>query len=328
MQALLYLKYLTPLKIYNYARLYIYYLLKKSKRLSYPAFISFEPTNFCNLKCFECPIGNGKSLRNKGYADIELFKKIISENKKYLINILLYFQGEPFMHPHIEKIIEIARENKIFTEISTNAVLIPEIFNKIKNSIPDKLIISIDGITDETYLKYRKNSDLNKVTETLDLLSALPRKIRPYIEVQFLIFKHNQNDISKLKEFLSYYKIDKISLKTAQISDFENINILPDNPKFSRYKLVDNKLMLKYPIKNKCKRIIFGSVISFDGKLLPCCFDKNSQNVLGNVNKSTISEIRNSIKYQNFVNQVFTDRKKISICNNCTEGQKNIKISL
>jgi len=86
--------------------------------------------------------------------------------------------------------------------------------------------------------------------------------------------------------------------------------------------------MLKYPIKNKCKRIIFGSVISFDGKLLPCCFDKNSQNVLGNVNKSTISEIRNSIKYQNFVNQVFTDRKKISICNNCTEGQKNIKISL
>jgi len=233
LQALLYLKYLTPLKIYNYIRLYFSYLLKRINKLSYPAFISFEPTNFCNLKCFECPVGNGKSLRNKGFANIELFKKIISDNKKYLINILLYFQGEPFIHPQIEKLIEIARENKIFTEISTNAVLIPEIFNKIKNSLPDKLIISIDGITDETYLKYRKNSDLNKVTETLDLLSALPRKIRPYIEVQFLIFKHNQNDISKLKEFLSYYKIDKISLKTAQISDFENINILPDNPKFS-----------------------------------------------------------------------------------------------
>jgi radical SAM protein with 4Fe4S-binding SPASM domain len=280
------------------------------------------------LKCFECPVGNGKSLRNKGFANIELFKKIISENKKYLINILLYFQGEPFMHPHIEKIIEIARKNKIFTEISTNAILIPDVFNKIKDSLPDKLIISFDGITDETYLKYRKNSDLKKVIESLKLLSTLPRKKRPYIEVQFLVFKHNEKDISKLKEFLSLYKVDKISLKTAQVSDFENINILPDNPKFSRYTIVDNKLILKYPIKNKCKRIIFGSVICYDGNLLPCCFDKNSQNIMGNLHKSTISEIRNSIKYQNFVNQVFTDRKKISICNNCTEGQKNIKISL
>ncbi|MFQ3676093.1 MAG: radical SAM/SPASM domain-containing protein [Endomicrobiia bacterium] len=308
--------------------MYICYLLKIRKRLSYPAFISFEPTNCCNLQCFECPVGNGKSLRNKGYADIELFKKIISENKKYLINILLYFQGEPFMHPQIEKLILIAKENKIFTEISTNAVLIPEVFDKIKDSLPDKLIISFDGITDETYLKYRKNSNLIKVTETLELLSTLPRKKRPYIEVQFLVFKHNANDISKLKEFLSSYKIDKISLKTAQVSDFENIDILPDKPKLSRYKVVNNKLMLKYPIKNKCKRIIFGSVISYDGNLLPCCFDKNSQNILGNVNKSTISEIRNSKKYQNFVNQVFTDRKKIMMCTNCTEGQKNIKISL
>ncbi len=328
MQALLYLKYLTPLKIYNYARLYFCYLLKNCKKLSYPAFISFEPTNCCNLQCFECPVGNGKSLRNKDYADIELFKKLITGNKKYLINILLYFQGEPFMHPKIEKLIEIARENKIFTEISTNAVLIPEVFNKIKDSLPDKLIISFDGITDQTYLKYRKNSNLIKVTKTLELLSTLPRKKRPYIEVQFLVFKHNEKDISKLKEFLSSYKIDKISLKTAQVSDFENIDILPDNPKLSRYKVVNNKLMLKYPIKNKCKRIIFGSVISYDGNLLPCCFDKNAQNILGNVNKSTISEIRNSIKYQNFVNQVFTDRKKIMMCTNCTEGQKNIKISL
>ncbi len=308
--------------------MYFSYLLKRINKLSYPAFISFEPTNFCNLKCFECPVGNGKSLRNKGFANIELFKKIISENKKYLINILLYFQGEPFMHPHIEKIIEIARKNKIFTEISTNAILIPDVFNKIKDSLPDKLIISFDGITDETYLKYRKNSDLKKVIESLKLLSTLPRKKRPYIEVQFLVFKHNEKDISKLKEFLSLYKVDKISLKTAQVSDFENINILPDNPKFSRYTIVDNKLILKYPIKNKCKRIIFGSVICYDGNLLPCCFDKNSQNIMGNLHKSTISEIRNSIKYQNFVNQVFTDRKKISICNNCTEGQKNIKISL
>lgn len=309
-------------------RLYFCYLFKKNKKLSYPAFISFEPTNFCNLQCFECPVGNGKSVRNKGYADIALFKKIISENKKSLINILLYFQGEPFMHPQIEKLIEIARKNKIFTEISTNAVLIPKVFKKIKDSLPDKLIISFDGITDETYLKYRKNSDLKKVTETLELLSTLPRKKRPYIEVQFLVFKHNEKDISKLKEFLSTYKVDKISLKTAQVSNFENIDILPYNQKLSRYKIDNNKLILKYPIKNKCKRIIFGSVISYDGKLLPCCFDKNSQNILGNVNKSTIAEIRNSIKYQNFVNQVFTDRKKIMMCNNCTEGQKNIKISL
>ncbi|MDD3859767.1 MAG: hypothetical protein PHW83_06170 [Bacteroidales bacterium] len=95
-------KNLTKLKILNYIRLLkVSGELKRNSELidnvtlPPPSFLSFEPTNYCNLKCPACPSGSGVLTRAKGFADIELFKKLIDENKKYLINILLHFQGEP-----------------------------------------------------------------------------------------------------------------------------------------------------------------------------------------------------------------------------------------
>lgn len=112
------------------------------------------------------------------------------------------------------------------------------------------------------------NGELQKVLEALELLSKLSKDKRPYVELQFLVFSHNENQIPELKSLKSKYKIDKISLKTAQIYDESEINILPKNKKYSRYKIVNGKIVIKSKLKNACKRIVFGSVITWDGN---CC---------------------------------------------------------
>ncbi len=285
-----------------------------------PSFLSFEPTNYCNLKCPACPSGAGKLTRPKGYADLDFFKKIIDDNKKHLINLILHFQGEPLMHKNLAEMIAYAHKNKIRTEFSTNANLLADKTLEITNAKPDKIIISLDGITQETYNKYRVNGDIEKVYESLKSLSKIQKKHRPKIELQFLVFSHNEHEIPKLKEIKHKYKIDKIVLKTAQIYGKEQVNLIPKNHKYSRYYIDDNgNPVLKSNLPSNCKRIIFGSVITWDGKLVPCCFDKNAEFILGDTKITKIIKIRNGNTYKKFIKRVFSHRDIIKMCKNCTE---------
>ncbi|MBN2891338.1 MAG: radical SAM protein [Bacteroidales bacterium] len=323
MRALNWIKYLTFTKLKNLIKLYFYF--KRNKNLDlvlpHPSFISFEPTNFCNLKCPACPSGTGKLTRPKGYADLNLFKKIIDENKKYLINLILHFQGEPLLHKELGEMIKYANKNNIRTEFSTNAQVLSQNIKTIIDAKPDKIIISLDGLTQDTYNKYRINGDINKGFKSLEVLSSIPKKLRPLIELQFLVFKHNEKEIKELKQLKKKYKIDRIVLKTAQIYGKEQLDLLPSNPRYSRYKNgSDGTPILKNTIRNRCNRIVFGSVITWDGKLVPCCFDKDAKHIMGDLTVSTLNEIRNEKAYKRFVKNVFSQRNKIEMCKNCTEA--------
>jgi len=252
-----------------------------------------------------------------------MFKKLIDENKKHLINLILHFQGEPLLHKQIGEMISYARKKRIYTELSTNANLLPAVFDSLKNSMPDKIIISLDGLNQETYNKYRVNGEISTVFDALKLLSQMPKKQRPFVEVQFLVFSHNEDKILNLKKIKSQYRIDKLSLKTAQIYESSQIEMLPKNEKYSRYKIDGNTFRLKSTLPNYCRRIIFGSVITWDGKLVPCCFDKDADFVMGDIKEQNLNQIRNSESYIKFIKSVFSQRDKIEMCRNCTEGLEN-----
>ncbi len=49
-----------------------------------PVSVNAELTNHCNLRCPECTSGSGLMTRERGFMDIELYKKVISELSPYL----------------------------------------------------------------------------------------------------------------------------------------------------------------------------------------------------------------------------------------------------
>ena len=258
--------------------------------------------------------------RPRGTADMDLYRKFITDNRETLIDIILHFQGEPLMYKQLGEMIAVARQNRIYTMFSTNGQLLAQNIDIIRNARPDRIIVSLDGLSDETYTKYRVGGKVQNVLNGLEKLSQLPAKERPFIELQFLVFSHNEHEIPELKILKKKYRIDKITLKSAQIYEKSQVDFLPENKNFSRYEVSENgNFKLKNGLKNQCKRLIFGTVVCFDGRVVPCCFDKDADHELGSIANQSLHEIRNSKKYIDFVNKVFSNRNEISICNNCTE---------
>jgi radical SAM protein with 4Fe4S-binding SPASM domain len=63
-------------------------------------------------------------------------------------------------------------------------------------------------------------------------------------------------------------------------------------------------------------------VVTWDGKVVPCCFDKDAHYTLGDLNKNSFGEIWRSREYDNFRRSILQSREEIEICKNCTEGTK------
>lgn len=293
-----------------------------------PISVSAEPSNKCNLSCKECPVNKNSTTVDKSNMPFELYKKMVDELSPYVVNLTMYFQGEPFINNLIYSFISYTSENKIYSNISTNGhYFTKENINKILNSKLKQLIVSVDGTTQEVYEKYRVGGSLKIVLKGLKLL-VKEKRIRktkyPKIILQFLVTGENEHQIEEAISLSKQIGADKISFKTAQIYDFENGNtLIPKNDKFSRYKKMQNgKYRIKSKLRNRCWRLWTNPVITASGDVLPCCFDKKAQFKMGNINALSFREIWKSKKYKEFRKQVFGNRKSIDICRNCTEGLK------
>ena len=293
-----------------------------------PFSLSIEPTTACNLRCPECPSGLKQFTRPTGKLDLKLHSEMLKQLRKQTFYINYYFQGEPFLHPNFLKLIKEAKRNKIYTATSTNAHFIDaKVAENIVNSGLDRLIISIDGLTQETYENYRINGQLSRVIEGTKHLIEAKQKAKaktPHLIFQFLAVKPNEHEIPGVFKLGSDMGIDEVRIKSAQLYDYKNGNpLMPENEKYSRYRRqADGSYKLKYKTGNHCWRMWSSSVLTWDGKVVPCCFDKDAQHVLGALGNASFKDIWNNQKYVDFRQAVLSHRNKIDICQNCSEGAK------
>ena len=312
--------------IFIYSSYYYSVFSRKTVHKGEPWSLSIETGTFCNLSCLECPSGQKQFTRPRGQMSLNDFKIIINKQKKYLIWLILYFQGEPFLNKSFFQMVAFAKANHIFTSTSTNGhFLNPVNAERTVQSGLDRIIISLDGLDQETYEKYRVGGHFNTVIQGIKNLRDARRKLKsstPFIVVQFIVFKTNEHQVSKLKALKKELLVDKIELKTAQIySSNDDNNLMPENVKLRRYQLNnEGEWQMKGQLPNQCKRMWRAAVITWDGNVVPCCFDKDADHQMGNLLISSFKEIKSSKKYYQFRNQIFLDRSKIDICKNCSEG--------
>jgi len=319
-------------KIFNAASvLSSFYFSKWTKQpIQYgvPFNISIEPTTNCNLGCPECPSGLKNFTRPTGNLDYDFYKKTVDEIGDKLIYLYFYFQGEPYMHPKFLELVKYASQKKIYTVTSTNAHFLSE--RKARETVEsglDRILISIDGTTQETYQQYRVGGSLEKVIEGTKNLVQARKELKsktPHIVFQFLVVKPNEHQIEEVKTLAKEIGVDEVKLKTAQVYNFENGNeLIPTIEKYSRYRLNRNgKYKIKNELLNHCWKLWHSTVITWDGKIVPCCFDKDAQHQLGDLNSKSFSEMWQSDLYRSFRSRVLKGRKEIDICTNCSEGTK------
>lgn len=334
---LCYLKYsfffltiITPKRLSNIIKILTSYLFSKwfgkNVQWGFPLAIAVEPTTACNLKCPECPSGLKKFTRNTGNINLEIFKKIIDEVYKKSIYLTFYFQGEPYIHPQFLEMVSYAASKNIYTTTSTNAHFIDsETAKKTVLSGIHRIIISIDGTTQDVYEQYRRGGSLEKVLEGTRNILYWKKKLNcnyPLVYFQFLVVKPNEHQIDEIKKIAQKMGVNKILFKTAQLYQFQSGNpLMPENEKFSRYrKTIQGTYQLKNKLSNHCWKLWHSCVITWDGNVVPCCFDKDAAHIMGSIASSTLEKIWQSFTYNKFRNQLLHSRKEIDICKNCSEG--------
>lgn len=242
--------------------------------------------------------------------------------------LTFYFQGEPYLNPDFLDMVKIANDHNIYTTTSTNAhFLDKENAKRTVESGLNRLIISIDGSTQETYEAYRKEGSLEKVLEgTSNIVQSKKELKNSSLKViwQFLVVKPNEHQVGEIKQLAKQYKVDKVAFKTAQLYDYKKGNeLMPTISKYSRYRPNgDGSYSIKNKLENKCWKMWNSCVITWDGQVIPCCFDKDATHSFGNVGNESFRDIWFSRSYQGFRNALLNSRSEIEICKNCTEGLK------
>ncbi len=293
-----------------------------------PISISFEPTTSCNLRCPECPSGLRSFTRDTGMLQEDFFKQVIDEMHQHLIYLIFYFQGEPYLNTKFLEMVKHASSKKIYTATSTNAhYLNDEAAKKTIESGLDRLIISIDGTTQDVYENYRVGGQLSKVIEGTKNIVKWRKQLKsktPMIVFQFLVVKPNEHQIEAVKKLGTELGVDDVWFKTAQVYDYENGNdLIPTIEKFSRYKKNSSgKWSIKNKLLNHCWKMWHSCVVTWDGWVVPCCFDKDAQHKLGSLKQQSFKELWRNKSYQNFRTSLLKARSEIDICTNCTEGTK------
>jgi radical SAM protein with 4Fe4S-binding SPASM domain len=293
---------------------------------SVPYSIAIEPTTSCNLRCPECPSGLRSFTRPTGMLNIPMFSKIIDELYKEISYLIFYFQGEPYLNTDFLAMVSYAAKKGIYTATSTNAhYLTHEIARKTVESGLDRLIISIDGTTQEVYGQYRIGGSLEKVLEGTKNILHWKKQLKsstPHVIFQFLVVKPNQHQLKEVKKIAKELGVGEVRFKTAQIYDYKNGSaLIPDIDKYARYKKnEDETYSIKNSLLNHCWKMWHSCVITWDGKIVPCCFDKDAHHVMGELQQQSFKYIWNSDPYIQFRKSLLKSRSEIEMCKNCTEG--------
>lgn len=307
---------------------YISKWIHKPVQWGMPVSISFEPTTSCNLRCPECPSGLRAFTRPTGMLQKDFFTETIDQLSRDLIYLTFYFQGEPYLNPAFLDMVKYASAKKIYTATSTNAhYLDDENAKRTIESGLDRLIISIDGTTQEVYQQYRVGGRLDKVLEGTKNIIKWKKELKsktPFVVFQFLVVKPNEHQVEEIKRLARETGVDDVWFKTAQVYDYKNDpnHLIPDNEKYSRYRKTENGYDYKGKLANHCWRLWHSPVITWDGLIAPCCFDKDAKHRLGDLKNRPFKEIWQNGQYTEFRTKILKGRKNIDICSNCSEGTK------
>lgn len=302
-------------------------LLRRPVVWGLPPVFMVEPTNACNLKCPLCPTGAGTLKRPTRFLELSTYKRLVDELGRDSFMVLLWNQGESFLHPDFLEMVRHAHKQGLWTYASTNGHYLDDPEALVESGL-GTLLVSVDGATAETYEAYRRSGDFTQVVEGLTRLMETKRRLgraTPVVHLQFIVMRHNEHELEEIHRLARACGVDRLTLKTVQIYDDGDIDVwLPEDPASRRYQVVEkdgNKhFAMKHGYPNRCKRLWNQPVLNAGGEVAVCCFDKDSEFAMGQVAERGFRAIWTSRPYMAFRRAVFRQRSQFEMCRNCGEG--------
>ncbi len=175
----------------------------------------------CQLRCAACPTASGANARllGRGYLAFANFQKLVDDNPEIgLIELSNY--GEPFLNPEMLAILEYAHRKGVQLSFGNGANLntvSPAVLEGVVKYGLRRLTCSIDGVTQETYAKYRIRGNLATALENVRTIDAHKKRYGahyPVLTWQFIVFSHNRHELEAARRMageLGMHFVPKLS---------------------------------------------------------------------------------------------------------------------
>ena len=282
-----------------------------------PLFVSVEPAAVCQLKCPECPVGLRSLQHSAGSVmSLEVWHRVLSQIRETAYVVQFYFQGEPLLNKDLPQMIREAHEAGLYTIVSTNAqTLTEEMARALVTSGLNRIIISMDGLTQDSYGAYRVGGDIGKCKAALRWLRSA-KSVGLTIELQVLRLKTNEHEWADFKRQYKALGADRLVFKTAQLYDYADGHpLMPTQSRYSRYIPGADGKYHRRPLHKGCFRVWSGCVITTAGDVLPCCYDKAHAYAYGNIITTPLRELFTNEKARAFRQAAMKEQPQI--CQEC-----------
>jgi len=295
-------------KITNLALKEAQMALGHTKLHYYPNTLSIDIGNVCNLRCPLCPTGRGDDGAAKGFMAIEDYKRIIDELGPYLTKLDLHNWGEPLLNKDLIPMIRYAKARDIPVHISTNLMkLDEEMAEALIDTRLEKIFISCDGASPETYSIYRVGGDFDKLINNIRLLIAAKKKLRnrtTRLRLLFHVFRHNEHEIEKITRLARDLGVElvidrmrpdmgKEIFEDAREAIERDSQWIPTDPRYCPFDMEKKEKKAFRP----CRELWKTAVVNWEGSILPCCAVYGERYRFGNIFEEPFFVIWNNDKY-------------------------------
>lgn len=215
---------------------------RRAKLRGKPYHYFVDPCNLCDLRCPLCPTGTSELRRARGMLSLADFRIILDKIAPYAITVSLDNWGEPLLNGEIFEIVRAASERGLFTSLSSHLSLeIGGLGERLVRSGLNHLTVSLDGVTQEVYGRYRVGGDLELVLRNVREIVEAKRRLgsaTPFVEWQFIVFPHNEHEMAAARELAPALGVDELRFRSPGLP-FERVDDealgdrwLPENPAF------------------------------------------------------------------------------------------------
>ncbi len=174
-----------------------------------------EPTNRCNLDCRTCMRHGWEEPL--GFMEFGLFEKIITDASSLPERPSVFFGGfgEPLGHARIADMVALAKQAGSQVELISNGILLDEAMaDRLVAVGLDRLWVSIDGASPQSYADVRLGDHLPQIIANLERLNA--RTVKPELGISFVAMKRNIRDLAAVLELAQHLGASRFSLSNVE----------------------------------------------------------------------------------------------------------------
>ncbi|MCI0399454.1 MAG: radical SAM protein [Chloroflexi bacterium] len=307
-------------------------LARRTRLRSKPYWYYIDPCDVCNLRCPLCATGNGLKQNARGMMKLQDYRRILEKVHRYAIRIQLYSWGEPLLNKEIFDLIHLTRRYGIAHALSSNLNVEKEhLGDLLVESGLDRLIVSLDGVTQEVYQQYRVRGDIGLVFRNLRAIVEARRRLQsrtPIVEWQFIVFRHNEHEMKPAQrlagelgiEFRPVFPVlprERYSLIASPEQTAAETEWMPLNRAFWQM----NPAVMRrdgFLFEQACSFLYRTMFVNPKGGVTPCCFAYQERDEFGCLLHDDLETVWNSHSYQK--SRALFARKPIAAAHTLCDG--------